>query len=110
MEVTQVIEASIVKLEINGELDASTTIEMDTVLKTLLEAGSVNIIFDCTNLSYISSAGVGVFISFVDDFKDKGGNFGFYNMQENVHQVFTMLGLDGILSIVAREEEAKAMF
>lgn len=110
MEVTQEKLDGLVKILINGELDASTAINMDNQLKALLEEGETKVIFDCTNLHYISSAGVGVFISFVDDFKEKGGDFAFYNMQENVYQVFTMLGLDNILSIVEGEEQAKAQF
>jgi len=108
MEIIEDKQEGIVKLIINGELDASTAIEMDNKLKALLDQSQTKVIFDCEALNYISSAGVGVFISFVDDFKVDGGNFVFYNMQENVHQVFTMLGLDNILSIVSSEEDAKA--
>lgn len=104
----QIIELEgLTKITVSGELDASTAINVDTAFKLFLEKKQLKLIIDCTELDYISSAGVGVFISFIDDFKDKGGDFIFFNMQESVENVFNMLGLNAILSIVANENEAK---
>ena len=50
MEITQEKLDGLVKLNIDGELDASTAINMDNELKALLEEGSTKVIFDCTNL------------------------------------------------------------
>lgn len=108
MEVSLTAIDALTKVTLNGELDASTAIIIDNQFKELLEKGQTQLVIDCEDLQYISSAGVGVFISFIDDFKDKGGNFVFFNMQESVFNVFDMLGLDAILTIVPSEEEAKA--
>lgn len=96
------------RIAIKGELDASTAIQVDTTFKEFLEKDQLKVLIDCEGLEYISSAGVGVFISFIDDFKDKGGDFIFFGMSESVETVFSMLGLDAILTIVETEDAAKA--
>ena len=64
---------------------------------------------NCKDLKYISSAGLGVFVSYLEDFKAKNGKFVFHNMSESVFNVFQILGLDKIMSIVKDEQEAKAV-
>lgn len=110
MEITRSIVEGKVGLTVVGELDASTAIEMDNMLKALLEEEKYEVVINLSDLSYISSAGVGVFISFIDDFTDKGGNLALHSLQDNVLEVFSMLGLDGILTIVGNEAEAVAAF
>ena len=61
---------------------------------------------DCRNLNYISSAGLGVFISHLQRFEDAQIKLIFFNMQEKVRNVFEILGLDLLMTIVTNYEEA----
>ena len=95
-------------LLLDGELDASSAILLDTELAKpdILSYGKV--LIDCAKLSYISSAGLGVFISHLQRFQDAHVKLVFFNMQEKVFNVFEILGLDSLMTIVPTEAEAVA--
>lgn len=107
MEIKTSIENNILKISIYGELDASSAIEMDEVMKKSFEDNQLKIILDCKGLRYISSAGLGVFVSYLEDFKAKNGVFIFYDMSDAVYNTFQILGLDKIMTIVKDEQAAK---
>lgn len=67
------------------------------------------ILVDCQNLHYISSAGLGVFISHLQRFEDAQIKLIFYNMQDKVRNVFEILGLDLLMTIVSDYEEARTI-
>lgn len=50
-------------ISIIGEIDASSSIELDLTIAKSLGEGFKKIIVDCSALEYISSAGLGVFMS-----------------------------------------------
>lgn len=49
-----------------GEVDASSSIELDLVIAKSVGEGYTRILVDCTALEYISSAGLGVFMSYIE--------------------------------------------
>ena len=107
MQTNQILEEGILKINISGELDASSAIDMDDVMKDAFQKGHFLILINCSDLKYISSAGLGVFVSYLEDFKSRNGKFVFYRMNESVFSVFQILGLDKIMTIVKDEQEAK---
>jgi anti-sigma B factor antagonist len=82
-----------------GELDAISSIHMDERLNSLLEKGHINFHFDCSEMTYISSAGLGVFISHIEEIRGRKGKLIFSGMTDNVFDVFSLLGLDKIVTI-----------
>lgn len=109
MDITQLIENEVLNLSIQGELDANSSIELDAVIKEAIERQMTNIMIDCKDLVYISSAGLGVFISHLDDLKSYGGKFVFYEMDPAVYNVFEILGLHTIMEIVGSKFEAQTL-
>ena len=107
MRIEQENQGSALKLKIIGDLDASSAIELDQTMKQALDGGDVRLLIDCQQLDYISSAGLGVFVSYLQDFKDKQGLFVFYGMKESVVKVFQILGLDKLTTIVDSQDDAK---
>jgi anti-sigma B factor antagonist len=109
MDVNLFFDNGILDIHINGELDANSSIQLDEVIKEALEQGKTKIIVNCLNLNYISSAGLGVFISHHDDLNKAGGKFIFYSMNESVFGTFKILGLNEIMSVTETEAMAKTM-
>lgn len=109
MEIVQVIENEVLQLHINGQLDANSSIQLDDIIKEALKQQRTRILIDCKELSYISSAGLGVFISHLDDVNGSGGRFVFFGMNESVLNIFKILGLHTVLEIVENEREAKML-
>ena len=88
-----------------GELDANSSILMDEKIQEVIDQDIYRIHIDCGGLQYISSAGLGVFISFLDEVNERGGKFVFSHMSENVRQVFSLLGLEQLVTIVESDSQ-----
>lgn len=90
---------------LNGDLDAMGVLETEQKMRDIVNRND-RIAVDCENLSYISSAGLGLFIGLTDLIKQQAGKFVFYNMSEKVKNVFVILGLQNIFKIFETQEEA----
>jgi anti-sigma B factor antagonist len=90
-----------------GEIDASSSIELDLTIAKSVGEGFTKILVDCGALEYISSAGLGVFMSYIDEFKDKNLKMVLFSMSEKVANTFEILGLYDLLTIAADKAEAK---
>lgn len=91
-----------------GEIDASSSIELDLTIAKSVGEGFTKILVDCGALEYISSAGLGVFMSYIDEFKDKNLKMVLYGMNEKVANTFEILGLYELLTITQHKAEAKS--
>ena len=109
MEITQDIEGQILKINISGELDANSSIELDEVIKEALKSGRHKISVGCSGLEFISSAGMGVFISHMEEIQELGGRFVLHNMSKLIYQNFSVLGIHQILDIVDDLESAERL-
>jgi len=93
------------ELIIGGDVDASSSIYLDTALSEALSANQ-SIIVNLVDLEYISSAGLGVFMSHLQDVDLEQKKLAIFGMKEKVFQVFEILGLDQLMTIVTTREEA----
>ncbi|WP_022822239.1 STAS domain-containing protein [Hymenobacter norwichensis] len=109
MKITQHASADTLSLLLDGELDASSSVLLDGELTKPETLQYQKVLINCQKLNYISSAGLGVFISHLQQFQDAGVKLVFFNMQEKVHNVFEILGLDTLMTIVPSESEATAI-
>ena len=91
---------------INGEVDASSSIHLDNALGEAVKANE-NILVDCTNLKYISSAGLGVFMSYIQEMKELNIKLVLFGLSDKVKNVFQILGLDQLLTMEDTLEDAK---
>ena len=96
-------------IAIIGEIDASSSIELDLTLAKSVGEGFSKILIDCSSLEYISSAGLGVFMSYIEEFKDKNIQMVLFGMKEKVVNTFTILGLADLLHIRGTKDEAKKL-
>jgi anti-sigma B factor antagonist len=92
-----------------GEIDASSSIELDLAIAKSVGEGFSKILVDCNSLEYISSAGLGVFMSYIEEFKDKNVSMVLYGMNEKVANTFEILGLNELLTIASDKVEAKKL-
>jgi len=92
-----------------GEIDASSSIELDLAIAKSVGEGFTKILVDCSALEYISSAGLGVFMSYIEEFKDKNINMVLFGMSEKVANTFEILGLNELLDITKDKVQAKKL-
>lgn len=97
-------------LELKGYLDAHTAPELENVFQRLLQKGKCKIVVNCKELSYISSAGLGVFMAFIEDVRKYKGDIKLTNMSPKVYNVFDLLGFPILYEIYKDEAEAIKKF
>jgi anti-sigma B factor antagonist len=93
------------ELIVGGEVDASSSLHLDTALNEAL-ASSECVLVNLEELDYISSAGLGVFMSHLQDIDADQKKLIIFGMMDKVYQVFEILGLDQLMTIVKTKEEA----
>lgn len=107
VEITNKQEKEYHIVQITGEVDASSSIYLDNAISECVSKGAQKILVDGRDLEYISSAGLGVFMSYLEDFKEKDIRMVLFGLSEKVNNVFQILGLDRLMAIEETEEEAK---
>lgn len=109
IELIKNIEGDYYKLSVVGDVDASSSIFLDTALAEALNSDQKIILVDATGLEYISSAGLGVFMSYIQELELKKMDLVIYGLNEKVKNVFQILGLDQLLKLAGNEVEAKQL-
>jgi anti-sigma B factor antagonist len=108
MNITQEATDDTLTLRLHGELDASSAVGLDDALSDETITRFRRVLIDCTHLDYISSAGIGVFVANLQRFQDANSNLILFGMQDKVYNVFEILGLDALMTIVDTQEQALA--
>lgn len=97
-------------LSIEGFLDAHTAPILEKEIDKLVEEKNYKIVVNFANLEYISSAGLGVFMSQIENIRNNGGDLKLTEMQEKVFSVFDLLGFPMLFDVSKKEEEAISNF
>jgi anti-sigma B factor antagonist len=84
---------------LTGYLDGHTYGDVEKLLTEKLKAGVKLIVIDLAAISYIASAGVGSMISAQHKFSSSGGRIEIARPSPNVHEIFSILGLDALFTI-----------
>ena len=87
-------------LSVGGYLDAHTAPEFENAVQREIDAGNRKLIVDCEGLSYISSAGLGVFMSFLEEIREAGGDIKICGPSPKVLQVFEILGFPALFDML----------
>jgi anti-sigma B factor antagonist len=74
------------------------------------EVSTFKIIVNFTDLAYISSAGLGVFMGFIENIRENKGDIKLTNMSEKIFRVFDLLGFPTLYQIFSDETEAHDKF
>ncbi|HEV8538849.1 MAG TPA: STAS domain-containing protein [Bacteroidota bacterium] len=97
-------------LDLKGYLDAHTAPELEKALQALIDRKQYKIIVNCKELTYISSAGLGVFMAYIEDVRKNSGDIKLSNMSSKVYNIFDLLGFPLLYDISKDEVEAIGKF
>lgn len=95
---------------LNGYIDTYNSTFFQQRIAKVVEAGFVNIIFNCASLNYVSSTGIGSFTAFLKMIKPKGGDIVLLEIQPKVYEVFQLLGFSQFFNIKETMPDAIAYF
>lgn len=82
-----------------GYLDAHTATRLEETIHGVITGGCNRIVVDFTDLEYISSAGLGVFMVFIEGVRTSGGDIKLAAMKPKVFTVFDLLGFPILFEI-----------
>lgn len=86
-------------LHLSGSLDGHTAVSLEGRLRTLINDGHAKLVLDLSHLSFIASAGVGLFINFNQQATAADGSVQLVNPSPTVKEVFHILGLGHLFKI-----------
>jgi anti-sigma B factor antagonist len=89
-----------------GFINAHTVMQFESALEDLIRHGQFNILINCANLNYISSAGLGAIMGQIETVRENGGDIMLSNLQEKVFLIFDTLGFTQLYRVFDREEDA----
>ena len=105
MEIKKTKQNQVEIFEITGRIDANNAKDFESELTKSIEEGTSKMIVDLTNLEYISSSGLRVFL-FIAKKLEKSGCIYLCSLQPQVSQIFTISGFNNIFSIFENKEAA----
>ena len=98
--VSRTVEGNLTILALNGFLDAHTAPEFENAIQREIEGGNIRLIVDWGRLTYISSEGLGVFMGFIEEVRERGGDIKICSLSPKVRQVFEILGFPALYDIL----------
>ncbi|MGE5364852.1 MAG: STAS domain-containing protein [Bacteroidota bacterium] len=101
-------EVSIINLK--GYLDAHTAPDLENAFTQLIDDGKYKVVVNFEDLNYISSAGLGVFMAYVETMRENEGDIKFTNMNSKVYNIFDLLGFPMIYEFYKDEKDAVQQF
>ncbi len=105
MEIKKTTLNQIEIFEISGRIDANNANDFEKILVQSIEEGATKMIADLTNLEYISSSGLRVFLLIAKKI-GKNGFIYLCSLQPQVSQIFNISGFNNIFSIFENREDA----
>lgn len=111
MEFIKNSDANAVTYTIKGRLDTQSSPEFQEVLEEGFKNGEVNLVFDCKDLEYMSSAGLRTVLyakkntENCSDGEKNPGSLKLINVCDDVLEVFEMTGFTDMLSINENSED-----
>ena len=93
-------------INLKGFLDAHTAPTLENNFTELINSNKYKIVVNFEDLAYISSAGLGVFMAYIESIRDNRGDIKFTNMSDKVFNIFDLLGFPLLYEIYKNEDEA----
>jgi anti-anti-sigma factor len=106
MECIEEKQESVMVLGLRGRMDSSTSRIVEEKLLGLVDRGENQLVVDCAQLDYISSAGLRVFLMAAKRLTQAKGKLVVATLNDDVKQVFDLTGFSSIFQICGSKEEA----
>lgn len=84
---------------VEGEIDAYTAPQLREGLEVVEVQQGANIEVDLTNVNYIDSTGLGVFVAFYKRVQREGGDVRLVGLSERIQRLFEITGLSELMNI-----------
>lgn len=93
-----------------GHLDAHNVERFEKEVLKQIGSNVVKLVVNCKELSYISSAGMGIIMGYLDEIREKGGDIKLCAVDDRVFEIFDLVGFTEIYDFVEDEDAAVAKY
>lgn len=100
MKTTITEENKFTVMYLEGRLDTAASVDVEQDMQVLMTKAKQDIIFDCSQLEYISSSGLRLFLNVLKDSYAKGNKVFVRGMNEDIRNVFDMTGFTNLFPIM----------
>jgi anti-sigma B factor antagonist len=108
MEIKEEKRGEVKIIGLPGKLDAETSPDVQKRLMNIMDQGERRLVFDFSELTYISSAGLRVLIEVARNLHKTNGKLALAALSDHVYAVIKIAGFTSIFSIFPTCEEAVA--
>jgi anti-sigma B factor antagonist len=106
MEMNEEKKAQALILSLTGKLDATTSKAFEDRILGVIDAGEQRVVIDLSQLEYVSSSGLRVFLLAAKRLNSSNGKIALCSLKDHIRQVFDLAGFSSILSIYGSRDEA----
>ena len=99
MEIIQKEDCGITFLKIEGRMDTAVAIETENAVDKLLKGNNKRLLFDLTDLEYLSSYGLRIILNAAKKIKMMGGKIILCSLVENIKEIFDICGFSANIPI-----------
>ena len=85
--------------KLTGRLDTPAAVKAQQEIEPLLQNADKELVLDCTELEYISSSGLRLFLTLRKEAAAKGGKVIIEHISEDIKKVFMMTGFYNLFEI-----------
>ncbi len=89
-----------------GKLDANSSPGVEKRLLAILDQGEVRIVFDFSELNYISSLGLRVLFVVAKRVQEEKGRLALASLSSHIYEIFKIVGFTNVFSIYPTSDEA----
>jgi anti-sigma B factor antagonist len=110
MNFAQEVKSNVLILRISGDLIGEDNgVQLMAAVNEAMSHKAMMCIIDISGLRYINSSGIGVLITILTKFRNKGGEVFLMKPSESVTKLLVITKLNAIFQVVQSEEEAIAL-
>lgn len=101
------MEPGVAVVALSGRLTFGRDAEQfEAAVRKLVDGGDRKFVLDASALEYIDSAGIGALVSALTNVKKAGGDLRLAGANERIQRLFTMTGVDKLLSVYPTVSDA----
>lgn len=108
MEMKEESQGKVKIVSLRGRLDASVSPAVEKQLQALMDRGEHRLVLDLSDLTYISSLGLRVFIAVAKGVQKVNGKLALSGLNDHIYEIFKIAHFTSIFSIYPSREEAVA--
>ncbi|MDP4092996.1 MAG: STAS domain-containing protein [Bacillota bacterium] len=95
----EVQSENLYELYVSGEVDIYTSQVLKSKLYEIIDANQKDLLIECSELNYIDSTGLGIFVGALKKVKQYNKQIYISGLKDNIKKLFVITGLDKLFII-----------